>query len=130
MKKLAIVTTHPIQYDDDVVVVPGRNNVRIKVFYTWGESVLKNKYDPGFGKNVSWDIPILDGYEYSFIKNVAIDPGSHHFKGINNPTLIKDIENWNADAVLVYGWSFKSHLKAMRYFHGRIPVFFRGDSTM
>jgi len=107
-----------------------RGKVQVKVFYTWGESVLKNKYDPGFGKNISWDIPLLNGYEYTFIKNIAADPGSHHFKGIDNPTLINDIEKWKADAILVYGWAFKSHLRAMRYFHGRIPVFFRGDSTM
>jgi glycosyltransferase involved in cell wall biosynthesis len=30
----------------------------------------------------------------------------------------------------VYGWSFKSHLKVLRYFHKKIPVFFRGDSTL
>lgn len=104
--------------------------MQVKVFYTWGESVLKDKYDPGFDKTISWDIPLLEGYDYCFVNNKAIDPGSHHFKGIDNPTLIKEVEEWKADAVLIYGWSFKSHLKAMRYFRGKIPVFFRGDSTI
>lgn len=131
MKKLAIITTHPVQYNAPMfALLTARGKVQVKVFYTWGESVLKNKYDPGFNKNISWDIPLLDSYGYSFIQNVATDPGSHHFKGIDNPTLIKEIEEWNADAILVYGWSFKSHLKTMRYLHGRMPVFFRGDSTM
>ena len=130
MKKLAIITTHPIQYNAPIfALLTARGKVQVKVFYTWGESVLDNKYDPGFDKNISWDIPLLNGYEYSFIKNISADPGSHHFKGINNQTLINDIEKWKADTILVYGWAFKSHLKAMRYFHGRIPVFFRGDST-
>jgi glycosyltransferase involved in cell wall biosynthesis len=40
------------------------------------------------------------------------------------------IENWGASAVLVFGWSFDSHFKAMRYFKGKIPVFFRGDSHL
>jgi glycosyltransferase involved in cell wall biosynthesis len=73
---------------------------------------------------------LLEGYEYSFVKNVATEPGSHHFKGIDNPGLVKEIKAWNADAVLVYGWAFKSHLKAMRHFHKKIPVFFRGDSNL
>jgi glycosyltransferase involved in cell wall biosynthesis len=34
------------------------------------------------------------------------------------------------DALLIYGWSFQSHLKVMRYYKGKIPVFFRGDSTL
>ena len=131
MKRLSIVTTHPIQYNAPLfTMLHQRGNIAIKVFYTWGEDVLKKKYDPGFGKTIEWDIPLLEGYEYSFVKNVSKDPGSHHFKGINNPSLIAEIKSWKADAVLVYGWSFKSHLKVIRYFHKRIPVFFRGDSTL
>lgn len=91
---------------------------------------MHNKYDPGFGKSIQWDIPLLDGYEYEWVENIAKEPGSHHFKGIDNPHLIKLVKAWNADAVLVYGWSFKSHLKAMRYFKGKIPVYFRGDSVL
>lgn len=92
--------------------------------------MLDDKYDPGFGKTIKWDIPLLEGYDYLFEKNISKDAGSHHFKGIDNPSLIGDVENWKADAVLVFGWSFKSHLKVLRYFHGKIPVFFRGDSTL
>lgn len=129
--QLAIITTHPIQYNAPLfALLAKRGNIDLKVFYTWGEKVLNNKFDPGFGKAVEWDIPLLEGYDYSFVENTASDPGSHHFKGIDNPTLIKEIENWKADAVLVYGWSFKSHLKALRHFSGRIPVYFRGDSTI
>lgn len=131
MKRLAIITTHPIQYNAPLfAVLAERNKIAIKVFYTWGKKVLERKFDPGFGKTVEWDIPLLEGYEYSFVNNVAPDPGSHHFKGIDNPSLIKDIENWKADAVMVYGWSFKSHLKVLRYFKNKIPVYFRGDSTI
>lgn len=131
MKRLAIITTHPIQYNAPMfALLSARGKIEVKVFYTWGESVLHDKYDPGFGKNISWDIPLLNGYEYNFVQNVAKDPGSHHFTGIDNPTLINEIKEWKADAILVYGWRFKSHLKVMRYFHGRLPVFFRGDSTL
>ena len=131
MKRLAIITTHPIQYNAPLFqLLAQRENIAIKVFYTWGDTVLKEKYDPGFQKNIEWDIPLLEGYDYAFVENIAADKGSHHFKGIDNPTLIKQIEAWQADALLVYGWSFKSHLKTMRYFKGRLPVYFRGDSTL
>ena len=131
MKRLAIITTHPIQYNAPLfALLASRGKIALKVFYTWGNKVLENKFDPGFGKAVKWDIPLLEGYDVSFVENISKDPGSHHFKGIDNPTLIKEIEYWKADAVLVYGWSFKSHLKALRHFSGRIPVYFRGDSTI
>ena len=131
MNKLAIITTHPIQYNAPLyAMLQQRGNIAIKVFYTWGEEVLLKKYDPGFDKTIKWDIPLLEGYEFEFVKNIATDKGSHHFKGIDNPTLIHKIEQWNTDAILVYGWCFRSHLKVLRYFHNKIPVLFRGDSTL
>ncbi len=102
----------------------------LRVFYTWGEDAVKPKLDPDFGKVIEWDIPLLSGYSYQFLKNVAKQPGSHHFLGIDNPHLIEEIEGWGADVVWIWGWSFKSHLIALRYFHRKIPVWFRGDSTL
>lgn len=131
MKKLAIISTHPIQYNAPLfALLQERAKLQVKVFYTWGETVLKDKFDPGFGKNISWDIPLLDGYNYEFLENTSSDKGSHHFKGIINPGNIASIKNYQPDALLVYGWSFHSHLQIMRYFKGKIPVLFRGDSTL
>lgn len=130
-KRLAIITSHPIQYNAPLFkLLAEKGRIEIKVFYTWGEAVLQNKFDPGFGKTISWDIPLLEGYDHVFVKNIATSPGSHHFRGIDNPSLVKEVKDWKADAVLLYGWAFKSHLKLMRYFKGRLPVFFRGDSTL
>lgn len=131
MKRLAIVTTHPIQYQSPWIQMLSENGrIEVKVFYTWGRQGKDEKFDPGFGKSIVWDIPLLEGYEYQFVENVAKKPGSHHYAGINNPGLIDQILEWNADAVLVNGWKFKSHLKCIRFFHKKIPVLFRGDSTL
>ena len=130
MKKLAIITTHPIQYYAPVFkLLQERGEIEIKVFYTWGRAVVQ-KFDPGFSKAISWDIPLLEGYPYAWVENTAADKGSHHFKGIVNPDLIQQISSWEPDAILVYGWAYKSHLKVIRYFKNSIPVFFRGDSTL
>lgn len=101
----------------------------IKVFYTWGEQSI-HVYDPGFSKKRTWDIDLLTGYDHTFVKNISSDPGSHHFKGIINPDLVGQIEEYKPDAILVYGWKFHSHLKLMRYFKGKVPIIFRGDSTL
>ena len=131
MNRLAIVTSHPIQYNAPLFkLLNERGNISIKVFYTWGKEVMENKFDPGFGKSIQWNIPLLEGYGFSFVKNTSPDPGTHHFKGIINPELNNEIEAWKADALLLFGWSFQSHLKCLRYFHNKIPVLFRGDSTL
>ncbi len=131
MKKLAIISSHPIQYNAPLFALLAENGLfELKVFYTWGEESIKPKFDPDFGKVVEWDIPLLQGYPYQFVKNVAKNPGSHHFFGIENPDLIQGIESWGADVVWVWGWSFKSHMKVIRHFHNKILVWFRGDSTL
>jgi glycosyltransferase involved in cell wall biosynthesis len=130
VQKLAIITSHPIQYNAPLFrLLTERKQIDIKVFYTWGQAKGK-VYDPGFGKEREWDIPLLNGYNYEFLNNVARDPGTHHFRGIDNPDIISRIQAYNPNALLMYGWSFKSHLKTMRYFHKKIPVWFRGDSTL
>lgn len=130
MKRLAIITTHPIQYYAPLFkLLSERNNIAIKVFYTWGQS-QHTIHDPGFGIERKWDIPLLNGYEYEFVKNTSSSPGSNHYNGIINPGLINKIKNYKPNAILVFGWAFKSHLSVMRYLKGKIPVFFRGDSTL
>src|SRR5436190_19801175 len=111
MKKLAIVTSHPIQYNAPLFVLLNQSKlVKPKVFYTWEQS-QGLKYDPGFQKAIEWDLPLLNGYDYIFVKNTASDPGTHHFRGIVNPTLNSEIMAWKPDAILVFGWSLYSHLK-------------------
>ncbi|OJW15070.1 glycosyltransferase family 4 protein [Mucilaginibacter sp. 44-25] len=129
MKKLAIVITHPIQYYAPVFkLLQQRGHIAVKVFYTMGEHNVG--YDHGFAQKIAWDIPLLEGYNYEWVANTASSPGSHHPAGIVNPGLIHQIKAWQPDAVLFFGWNYTSHLKAMRYFKNRIPVFFRGDSTL
>jgi len=125
--RLAIITTHPIQYYAPVFAHLTRDgSIEIKVFYTWEKQAAK--YDIGFGKEVEWDIPLLEGYEYCFVSNN--NNNGKGFWDVNNPGLIAAIEEWDANAVLVIGWNHKSHLRALRYFKGRIPVLFRGDSNL
>lgn len=130
MKKLAIISSHPIQYNAPLFSMLSQEpGLEIKVFYTLSQAT-KGIQDVEFGKTIQWDIPLLEGYAYTFVPNIAKKPGTKHFWGLQNPSLISEVENWEPDAVLVYGWSFKSHLAAMRYFKGKIPVLFRGDSTL
>lgn len=130
MKKLAIVVTHPIQYYAPwFKLLASRGNVQLKVFYTWSQAADTVK-DKTFGRDIKWDIPLLDGYDYEFVENISKKPGSHHYFGINCPKLISRLKEFSPDAILFFGWNFKSHLKAMRYFNGKVPVWFRGDSTL
>lgn len=125
--KLAIISTHPIQYYAPLFrLLSSRNNIAVKVFYTWEKDAAL--YDKDFVKSFKWDIPLLEGYDYRFVSNNG--SLSKSFWGVKNPGLNREIEEWGADALLVFGWNYYSHFKALRYFSGKIPVLFRGDSTL
>src|SRR6476469_3204732 len=92
-ERLAIITTHPVQYNAPLFKELAKRNVLdSKVFYTWGEGGLGKKYDYGFGKEIEWDIPLLEGYSYEFMTNISKNPGVHHFYGIINPDLFAKID--------------------------------------
>ena len=41
----------------------------LKFFIPGGKWFLKKIYDPGFGPIIHWDVPLLEGYDYTSIKN-------------------------------------------------------------
>jgi len=130
MPRLAIITTHPIQYNAPWFAMLARDpGLELKVFYTWSQR-QSDLYDQNFGKTIEWDIPLLEGYDSFFVENTSKNPGNKAYRGIICPSLIKEIVSWKATHLLVFGWNFQAHLRAMRYFKGRIPVLFRGDSTL
>jgi glycosyltransferase involved in cell wall biosynthesis len=128
--KLAIITTHPIQYNAPFFkLLTERGKVQLKVFYTWPQAI-DGFDDPDFGKQIQWDIPLLEGYGWEAVENVSKKPSSKKWSGIDCPDLIERMKIYQPNAMMVYGWNFKSHFKAMRYFKGKIPVLFFGDSTL
>lgn len=102
----------------------------LKVFYTFGKNGYLSNYDNGFKKVIDWDIPLLSGYDFQFMDNSAKNPSLNSFWGIKNEQLNHEIKKFNPKAILIYGWSYYSHLKLMRHFKGNIPIWFRGDSTL
>jgi glycosyltransferase involved in cell wall biosynthesis len=135
--KLAIITSHPIQYYAPLFCyLAAETTLALKVFYLWDFGVTM-QVDRGFGQNIQWDIPLLEGYDCEFVENVSKDPGTHHRGGLQNPALIERIIRYNPDAVLLmvsfnydsiydFLWRFPSRSSSMKA--QRIPLLFRGDS--
>ena len=129
--KLAIVCSHPIQYYAPVFrELALSDSVAPRVFYTWSQTAEGEVFDPDFRERFIWDIPLLEGYDHVFVENTAKDPKASAFFGVKTPDLRRMIDSWGADAVLVFGWGLYSHLRALVELKGKMPVLFRGDSTL
>jgi len=65
--------------------------------------------DPGFGVEVTWDIPLLDGYAWVHVPNRSLRPGLGRFFGLFNPGLWKLVRTGGFDAVVSYtGYAYAS----------------------
>ncbi len=89
--KLAVLTSHPIQYQAPLFrLLSSSSWIELVVYFR--ENIGFNAYfDKEFGKELKWDIPLLEGYRHSFLKN-SFD-------------IARKLFEEKPDAVLVYGWN-------------------------
>jgi glycosyltransferase involved in cell wall biosynthesis len=127
--KLAIITSHPIQYYAPWFrYLVQETDIEIKVFYLWNFGVTQ-QIDTGFKQIIQWDIPLLDGYNHEFVPNVSSTPGTHHFWGLQNPTLSQQVKLYQPDAVLLMCYNYASIYKFIWGWNTKqVPLLFRGDS--
>ncbi|MEL6338656.1 MAG: glycosyltransferase family 4 protein [Myxococcota bacterium] len=127
--RLAVIASHPIQYQSPLFRTLAEQ-VELRVFYCWNPSAT-DATDPEFGRSVTWDIPLLEGFDYEFVRNVTLKPGSASYGGLFNPEMPGRIVSWRPDAVLIQGYSHATfQLAALALKSARIPLIFRGESNL
>jgi glycosyltransferase involved in cell wall biosynthesis len=129
--RLAILASHPIQYQAPLFrALAKRTEFDLTVFFCsdWG---IKTYRDEGFGQELKWDIPLLDGYRSEFLPNVSPKPNSSKFWGLINPAIVRRVRNGSFDAVLIQGWArFTDWLCLCTAFISGIHVLLRGDTNL
>ncbi|MFC1490908.1 glycosyltransferase family 4 protein [Candidatus Latescibacterota bacterium] len=69
--RLAIFATHPIQYQAPIWrQLANTPDLEVVVYY-FNDSFLNGVIDPGFGVSVTWDVPLLEGYNNEFLSRDA-----------------------------------------------------------
>jgi glycosyltransferase involved in cell wall biosynthesis len=126
-----VVLSHPTQYYSPWFRWLRANTaLEFRVFYLWEFGVTAQR-DPKFQTTFKWDVDLLSGYEHEFVPNTARDPGTHRFGGLRNPTLTARLAAWRPTALLMFGYNFAAHLRAIAWARRRgIPLLFRGDSHL
>ena len=129
LSKLAIITSHPIQYYAPWFSYISQNtSLDLKVFYLWNFGVAET-LDRDFKQAVKWDIPLLEGYDYEFVTNVSKNPGTKSISGLNNPDLLPKVTKYNPDVVMSIGYNYLSlYHFIFRWNSEKAPLIFRGDS--
>jgi glycosyltransferase involved in cell wall biosynthesis len=127
---LAILTTHPIQYQVPLWQALAREaSVPFEVWYLTDHGVAPS-YDVQFGKSFSWDLDTLGGYPSRFLRvNADTDVTRFNRVRLAEP-LAKLFREKNVRALWVQGWQVRAYWQAVWEAHARgIPVWLRGESN-
>ena len=73
---VVVVHSHPIQYFAPLYAQLAKRGVQLKVWYCSDESI-RGSLDKEFGTAVKWDIPLLEGYNFRFLRNFSWKPSVH-----------------------------------------------------
>ncbi len=110
--RLAYLVTHPIQYQAPLLRrIASEPGIALTVYFASDLSV-GTFHDPDFGRPISWDVPLLDGYDHVFLpafgrrdRLTAFRPWSHG--------LARALRQGEFDALWVHGYARVPHLIAM-----------------
>lgn len=128
--RLAIVASHPIQYQAPLFRALGASEEIDPTVFFCSNAGARTYYDAGFGRTVRWDVPLLDGYRHRFLPNVSPTRGTGRFWGVFNPRLVGHLLRGRFDAMLIHGWGLSTYWLAIEAARAmRIPIFLRAESN-
>jgi glycosyltransferase involved in cell wall biosynthesis len=128
--RLAYLVSHPIQYQAPLLrYIAAQPEIDLTVFFLSDFSV-RGYRDIGFGVQVQWDIPLLEGYKYKFLPTL----GSRDRLSFWQPFvygLWRHLKTEKFDALWLHGYAHQAHLRAIAVAKNLgIKVLLRGESHL
>ena len=126
--RLAIATTHPIQYQAPFhAFLAAQEDLDVEVWFSHDYGVRPQSSI--WGEQFAWDTPLLEGYRYEFLRNVTPERFRRSFPVC--PGIVTKIARGGYDAVLLYGYDrpfFQMAAVACRM--TGVPALFRSTSYL
>lgn len=126
--RLAIVVSHPIQYFApwfrELAAFP-RLDPMVYFCCDWG---LESYHDAGFGQELKWDIPLLEGYNHKLMP-IRRRPKKLNFLSVDNPESGSLLDEFQPDVVLVFGYAYATMWRVNLWCRrNRTPLIVYSDS--
>ena len=122
---MAYLVAHPIQYQAPLLRrIAETPEVELEVFFL-SDYTARDHVDPGFGRRLDWDVPLLDGYSSQALTAVEGVRARRPFV----PDVWRRIGGARFDALWVHGWTQVTQLAAMAgAWRSGVPILVRGES--
>jgi glycosyltransferase involved in cell wall biosynthesis len=128
--RVACLVSHPIQYQAPLfrylAALPG---IELTVFFLSDLSVHAYR-DSGFGLDVKWDLPLLDGYQHEFLPRIGSGSGLSFWRPWTFGLRAR-LRRGRFDALWVHGYAHRGCLAGIAAAKSlNIPVLLRGESNL
>lgn len=131
--RIAFVNTHPIQYFAPLYAYLTRFcGLNTSALYL-SDFSLRGGRDTGFGREVTWDVDLLQGYAAKFVggRKRASRRQIGGFFSMVAPQLWNEIQQGNYDAVIIHGHNLAAHhIAQAACLASGTPVFTRGETHL
>ena len=132
--RLAYLVSHPIQYQTPMLRrIAQEQDIDLTVFFC-SDFSLRGYKDEGFGVDVTWDVPLLEGYQSEFLPSLR-DHGTSGFASQINYGLFSRLRGRKGEApydiLWMHGYSTVNAFQGMLAAKVLgIPVLMRSDSSL
>ncbi len=131
--RLTVVLTHPVQYYSPWFrhIHQTCDELALTVIYATQPSAAQQ--GTGFGQQVEWDVPLLDGYNSRVLRAASARTrvGADRLFGADAPQIDRALLESRPDVVLLMGWHSTTYYRAMRTARREgIPLMVRGDTNL
>jgi glycosyltransferase involved in cell wall biosynthesis len=128
--RVAYLVSHPIQYQVPLLRrLAAHPEISLHVYYMNDLGAVP-RLDPEFGVLVQWDLPLMDGYAWSLLRNVSPWPRADHFLCFIHPEIVAVLRRERYDALIVHGYNRASHwLAFLGAWVSHTPILLRGESA-
>jgi glycosyltransferase involved in cell wall biosynthesis len=129
-RRIAIVASHVIQYQDPFFrLLAADPEIDLTVLYL-SDAGARTYQDSDMGTALKWDVDLLSGYQYRFLRNLVRDSNRGWTRHIN-PGLVPALLQGHYEMVIfMLGWgSISALLGIVTCRLAGIPLFLYGDSS-
>lgn len=129
--RLSIVVSHPIQYQAPLFRRLAQSSVVDPVVLFLSDYGLAPSFDPGFGRDVAYNVSLVEGYRHIFLRKRYRRPFRRAGERLSNPGLARLLSPQATDLALVHGWAHASERLALGFcFLRGVPYLIRGEARV
>src|ERR1700747_1707414 len=111
--KIVFVAQHPIHYHSVFYRRAAIDTQLDAEVYFMQEAWASGGFEPEFGKQVDWGVPLTSGYRWTEFKNLSPGRDGQGFLKFVNPGLIWKVLTSDHATVYIHGMNYFTHVGCM-----------------